>query len=540
MDTFLLRIKDTEWIKGSEYSYTFRKNLNVYSSNIGVHCYDETGNALNVGVQIEFQGDVIFTYDKAINMNIVFFIPTITEEVKENVYKSNYPTSTYLNEDKGWIEQAYKNEQGVPVTVSRTEFHTISPINSAVQLTEIPDKYYGIEFRLKNNAGNLERVYNLDDLITKQNAYYIGENNMIYASTNLIGKEVQVSYQGMGKTIINCNMIYYRDAINSVPRILEDLIDAGYRAIDALATIGNAVLIIEQLKEDIKTGNALHQTLASDFITADEKHRIAVNDASLADTKHSRAVSDANIADSNHTRAEQDSNTANSNHNIAVSDNLKATQDHNTASSDHAIALADHTQADKDHIQLTADLEASKQFLLEHPDINTAIGNKVDKVEGKGLSTNDYDNLEKAEVAKVRNKLNTSDLLDKIYPVGSVYISTVSTNPNAFIGGTWIKFAEGKTLIGNSTSDSDFFAGKTGGEKVHTLTEQEIPSHSHTITTQTNSSSFGTADGLTRGGAGTGEMETKIGSPYIANTGGGQPHNNLPPFIVVYIWNRIS
>lgn len=257
VDTFLLNIKNTDWTKSNDNTYLFTKSLNVYSSNVGVHCYDETGNNINVGVKIEFQGDVIFTYDKAINMNIVFFIPTITEEVKENVYKSNYPTSTYLNEDKGWIEQAYKNEQGVPVTVSRTEFHTISPINSAVQLTEIPDKYYGIEFRLKNNAGNLERVYNLDDLITKQNAYYIGENNMIYASTNLIGKEVQVSYQGMGKTIINCNMIYYRDAINSVPRILEDLIDSGYKAIDALATVGNASIILEDLKRTIEEAKKL-------------------------------------------------------------------------------------------------------------------------------------------------------------------------------------------------------------------------------------------------------------------------------------------
>lgn len=505
INTLLLNIKNTDWYKINEYTYTFTKEINLYDSNVSIQFYDTDGNNLNVGAKIDnVRGIVTFTYDKAENISAVFFVPTAIEEVKENVYKSNYPTSTYLNEDKGWIEQAYENEQGIPVVADRIEHHTISPINSAVQLTEIPDKYYGIEFRLKDSTVNLKRLYNLDEIATSTNSYYIGKNNMIYCSTNLIGKLVEVSYKGMGKTIINCNMIYYRDAINSVPRILEDLIDAGYRAIDALATIGNAVLIIEQLKEDIKTGNALHQTLASDFITADEKHRIAVNDASLADAKHSRAVSDANIADLNHTRAEQDSNTANSNHNIAVSDNLKATQDHNTASSDHVIALADHTQTDKDHIQLTADLEASKQFLLEHPDINIAIG----------------------------NKLNISDLLDKIYPVGSVYISTVSTNPNAFIGGTWIKFAEGKTLIGDSTSDRDFFAGNTGGEKEHTLTISELPPHDHT--SNVSSHTIGNVDTWDATTVTTG-VEQQTGQ-----TGGGQPHNNLPPFIVVYIWNRIS
>lgn len=256
--TFLLNIKNTDWTKSNDNTYLFTKSLNVYSSNVGVHCYDETGNNLNVGAKIDnVRGIVTFTYDKAENISAVFFVPTAIEEVKENVYKSNYPTSTYLNEDKGWIEQAYENEQGIPVVADRIEHHTISPINSAVQLTEIPDKYYGIEFRLKDSTVNLKRLYNLDEIATSTNSYYIGKNNMIYCSTNLIGKQIEVSYKGMGKTIMNCNMIYYRDAINSTPRILEDLIDSGYKAIDALATVGNASIILEDLKRTIEEAKKL-------------------------------------------------------------------------------------------------------------------------------------------------------------------------------------------------------------------------------------------------------------------------------------------
>lgn len=254
--TFLLNIKSADWTKRSDNTYVFIKSLNVYSSNVGVHCYDETGNNINVGVKIEHTGKVTFTYDKAEAVDVMFFIPETVEEVKENILNGNYPTSTYLNEDKGWIEQAYKNEKGIPIVVDRTETHTISPINSAVQLTEIPDKYYGIKLKSKDGI-NLKRVYKLDEITSNLNAYYIGENNMIYCSTNLIGKQIEVSYKGMGKTIMNCNMIYYRDAINSTPRILEDLIDSGYKAIDALATVGNASIILEDLKRTIEEAKKL-------------------------------------------------------------------------------------------------------------------------------------------------------------------------------------------------------------------------------------------------------------------------------------------
>ncbi len=85
--------------------------------------------------------------------------------------------------------------------------------------------------------------------------------------------------------------------------------------------------------------------------------------------------------------------------------------------------------------------------------------------------------------------------------------------------------------VGRDTSDSDFDTiGKTGGEKEHTLTINEMPSHTHTLSTNINASGFGINNSLARGT--NGSLETKSGSPYIANAGGSQAHNNEDPYEV--------
>lgn len=81
-----------------------------------------------------------------------------------------------------------------------------------------------------------------------------------------------------------------------------------------------------------------------------------------------------------------------------------------------------------------------------------------------------------------------SDLIELIYPVGSIYISVKNTSPATFLGGTWESFGSGRTLIGVDANDSDFStAEKTGGEKAHTLSSNEIPSHAHTVNSHTHS-----------------------------------------------------
>ena len=126
----------------------------------------------------------------------------------------------------------------------------------------------------------------------------------------------------------------------------------------------------------------------------------------------------------------------------------------------------------------------------------------------------------------------SSLILESVYPVGSIYMSVNSTSPATLFGGTW-KAIQGKFLLG--ADGVAYKAGNTGGEATHTLTEREIPNHKHSI--------WFPNDG--------GEQSAEIGYPdtgskntYYAEasktsgTGGGAAHNNMPPYLAVYIWKR--
>ena len=129
--------------------------------------------------------------------------------------------------------------------------------------------------------------------------------------------------------------------------------------------------------------------------------------------------------------------------------------------------------------------------------------------------------------------------IDDIYPINSIYISLSPTSPASLFGGTWEKIRD-KFLLSESDTIS---AGSTGGEATHTLTVDEMPSHNHNVsyggyyTIQNTTSSF----------LGSGEPSFAIGPrasdtalTYISNTGGSQAHNNMPPYLAVYMWKRTA
>ena len=142
-------------------------------------------------------------------------------------------------------------------------------------------------------------------------------------------------------------------------------------------------------------------------------------------------------------------------------------------------------------------------------------------------------------------KIDLSSLWDQIYPVGSIYITVNATNPSVLFGGTWEQL-KGKFLVGVDSSDTDFeTSGKTGGEKTHTLTVDEMPSHTHDMDDAVYGN-YKNRLGI-RGDGGGGKnlvptmTQTDGYSKYLpTNTGGGQAHNNMPPYLAVYMWKRIS
>ena len=78
--------------------------------------------------------------------------------------------------------------------------------------------------------------------------------------------------------------------------------------------------------------------------------------------------------------------------------------------------------------------------------------------------------------------LTADDIWQKIYPIGSIYISAVSTSPATLFGGTWTEFGKGRTLVGVDTTDDAFkTVEKTDGSKTHTIAVENLPVHNHSI-----------------------------------------------------------
>ena len=139
--------------------------------------------------------------------------------------------------------------------------------------------------------------------------------------------------------------------------------------------------------------------------------------------------------------------------------------------------------------------------------------------------------VDKRKILSSSNMTKT-ELVDLIYPVNSIYMSVGSTSPATLFGGTWEQLKDKFLLCAGTT----YAAGSTGGEATHTLTVQEMPSHSHTTKWSYPYLGSGTIYGSRDSGLNTYE---DIGNE-INNTGGGQPHNNMPPYLAVYVWKRIA
>ena len=136
-----------------------------------------------------------------------------------------------------------------------------------------------------------------------------------------------------------------------------------------------------------------------------------------------------------------------------------------------------------------------------------------------------------------------SEILDVIYPVGAIYMSVNSASPQTLFGGSWEQIQDRFLLASGST----YSAGSTGGAATHyhttadhTLTINEIPSHTHGYRDANDDSSTDIWCYI--------NSNRKGSINYVEPTGGGQPHNhgntdeasNLPPYLSVYIWKRIA
>lgn len=129
-----------------------------------------------------------------------------------------------------------------------------------------------------------------------------------------------------------------------------------------------------------------------------------------------------------------------------------------------------------------------------------------------------------------------ASIIDIVYPVGSIYMSVNAADPSKLFSGTAWEKLEGRFLLGSS---STYTNGSTGGEATHALTTDEMPEHRHSIAYPNAGGPYGDAAISYPEGSGT-EKTWLAEMCKTQSAGGSAAHNNMPPYLVVNMWKRIS
>jgi hypothetical protein len=146
----------------------------------------------------------------------------------------------------------------------------------------------------------------------------------------------------------------------------------------------------------------------------------------------------------------------------------------------------------------------------------------------------------------IRSVVGLGDIINTIYPVGSIYMSMSNRTPAELFGGTWEQIC-GRFLLSagsnlaNTTTDFGALpansisrpAGEMGGEVNHQLTIDEMPAHDHGGVRRSDNSKSGTGSQGASSGSADAAYETN-------DKGGSMSHNNMPPYLVVYMWERVA
>lgn len=138
--------------------------------------------------------------------------------------------------------------------------------------------------------------------------------------------------------------------------------------------------------------------------------------------------------------------------------------------------------------------------------------------------------VQSGETKKLNFETITKTILNTAFPIGKVEVFFDNDDHSNYLGFEWERTAIGKTPVGIDESDTDFNTiGKTGGEKTHKLTIEEMPKHNHGVYFQDIGAS-GTVAKVTTAG----------NTTPTSSAGGDQPHNNMQPYEVMAFWKRIN
>ena len=210
-----------------------------------------------------------------------------------------------------------------------------------------------------------------------------------------------------------------------------------------------------------------------------------------------------------------------------------------TSKDSYAAATHTHTKSDIIDFAHTHTKSDITDFAHDHDDryyteteINSLLNNKVNvsDIIDNLTSTDTNKPLSANQGRMLKNLINNIDVLNLTYPIGSIYMSVNDTNPSSLFGGTWEQIKDTFLLACGDT----YTNGATGGEATHTLTVDEMPSHSHAM--------YRVNENACNGGTGS-FSSNSCNSGWTMNslaTGGSQAHNNMPPYLAVYMWKRTA
>ena len=325
--------------------------------------------------------------------------------------------------------------------------------------------------------------------------------------------------------------------------------------LEAVKTVTETVASVTAMRDEVLTLKQATEQYAHDVVTvynqtveardtaiakaniAEQSATTATQKAEIASTYATTATEKANIAVQSATTATQKANSAQQSATTATTKASEAQTSANNAKQYANEAKESASLVGKDVTQLKQDVRNLRTSVNENASDISSLTTSVNENASDISSLTTKANNNTSQITTLNNMLSV--YWKTLYPVGSIYISTSYTfNPQNVWCGTWRKTADGRCLMG---ANDTYPLGSTGGEAEHALSINEIPRHSHGIYGADSRSGSTTLDTARFSYKDQGQTTSYVsGILGTELTGGGQSHNNMQPYLAVYIWERIA
>lgn len=318
--------------------------------------------------------------------------------------------------------------------------------------------------------------------------------------------------------------------------------------LEAVKTVTETVASVTSMRDEVLNLKQATEQYANDVVTVYNEtvqaRDTAVAKADIAEKSATTATEKANVAEKSATTATQKANIASQSATTATQSATLAEQNANSASQSATIATEKANEAKQyaDEAKASANLVGQDVTQLKQDvrNIQTSVNENTSDI--SSLNTKVTNNT--SQITSLNSMLAV--YWKTLYPIGSIYISTSPTfNPQKTWGGSWKKTADGRCLIG---ANDTYPIGSIGGEAEHTLTKSEMPIHRHGAGRYTG---YELANTGIRGADSSSQSlyqvliantnSTQYSNKLETNTdGSGLAHNNMQPYLAVYIWERTA